>query len=79
MSEKLCENCPYNTPDMDGDVCSKCEESLNSLEKKLKAFEIIKEYFWLEDFQDFIAVNGRLPKCLEEECDALKEVLLWKV
>ena len=42
LSLKLCENCPYNQPNMDGDICSKCEEKLNVIEKELKALEIIK-------------------------------------
>ena len=50
----------------------------NAFPKELKAFDIIRKYFWLEDFQDFIAFNGRLPKCLKEECDALKEVKLCR-
>ena len=28
LEVKSCENCPYNNPDMDGDVCSKCEEAV---------------------------------------------------
>ena len=52
------------------------DESPEHLAKIKQAFEIIKKYFWLDDFQDFVALNGRLPKSLKEECDLLKEVLL---
>ena len=48
----------------------------DTIKKELKALEIIKKYFWLEDFQDFISFNGCLPKSLKEEYDLLKEVLL---
>ena len=47
----------------------------NICPKELKALDVIKKYFWLEDFQDFIAFNGMLPKVLKEEYDLLKEVL----
>ena len=48
------------------------KQDVGYIEEELKALEIIKKYFWLEDFQDFIAFNGRLPKSLKEECDLLR-------
>lgn len=55
------------------------QEELVELEKELKALKVIKKYFWLESFQDFIAFDGRLPKYKEEECDLLKEGLSKEV
>ena len=63
LNERLCD---YNELKFDDDI----------KQKKLQAFEIIKKYFWLDDFQDFVALNGRLPKSLKEEFDLLKEALL---
>lgn len=44
--------------------------------EKNRVLEIIKKYFWLQDFQDFVALNGRLPKSLQEDYDLLKKALL---
>ena len=52
-------------------------EQFETIEKKLKALEIIKKYFWLKDFQDHITFDGRLPKSFKKEYDLLKEVLKW--
>lgn len=43
-----------------------CKESI--------VLEIIRRFFWVEDFQDFIAFNGRLPKSFKEEYDLLNEL-----
>jgi len=47
----------------------------NELCDKEEALEIIKKHFWLQNFQDFVAIDGRLLKS-QKEYDLLKEVLL---
>lgn len=37
----------------------------------IKTLEIIRKYFFLENFQSFIAINGMLPNEYKEECDTL--------
>lgn len=44
-----------------------------TIDRKLKVLEIIEEFFWLEDFQDFIALGGMLPKSFKEKYELLKE------
>lgn len=48
LEVKSCENCPYNKPDMDGDICSNCEEAVKQevvveIDEGLKSLENIKK------------------------------------
>ena len=49
---------------------------LQKLEKLEKVLEIIKEHFFLENYSDFISINGRLDKVNYNvnEINLLKEV-----
>lgn len=43
--------------------------------EKNRPLEIIKNYFFVLDYQDFITLDGRLPKKCKEKCDLLKEAM----
>ena len=51
-------------------------KAYRTIETALKALEIIKSFFMIEDFQDFVSLNGRLyKKPHKEKYELLKEVL----
>ena len=82
-----CCNCQYNI----NDECSNKDECCwKTIEKELKAFEIIKKHHQLnfdiiylsKDFYEYVDFNCfKVENCdllSKEEYDLLKEVLLWE-
>lgn len=56
--------------------CDDIKKELKEKEKLEKVIEIIKKHFFLENFSDFISINGRLDKTDYNinEINLLKEV-----
>ena len=79
LTYKICSWCPYNKENMDGDICSKCEEEIDIIKTSLKALDIIKkecEFGATIPFSGFatyydIIVSGLTP----EDYDFIREVL----
>lgn len=83
VASMYCDDCATSEEDLDRGMFEKDYQAVKTIEKELKALEIIKRFVWIENGEIHLGLYGDSEIVLKEndfeskeEYDLLKEVLL---